>query len=110
MQGWLLPSLCTVRHAVDSAAGCGLRLVEDRDLSGFLVKPAHSRMGKPARPRMHRLAVRVMRGLPVPWLYWRSTTGSLALSACRQERLVQYHVLLFEKPGTAPDNPPGAPA
>ena len=59
---------------------------------------------------MRRLAVQVMRALPVPWPYWRSTTGSLALSACRKEELVQYHVLLFEKPGTRPGNPPGTQA
>ena len=105
-QGWLLPSLCTVRHAVLSAAECGVRLVEDRDLSAFLSRPssspraekaASSRMEKPAGSLMRRLAVQVMRALPVPWPYWRSTVGSLALSACRQERLVQYHLLLFEK-------------
>jgi cyclopropane fatty-acyl-phospholipid synthase-like methyltransferase len=98
-KGWLLPSLCTVRRADRSAAECGMRMVDDRDLSAFLARPASSRM-KPARPRMAgmaRLAVRVMRALPVPWPYWRSTVGSIALSACRQEKLVQYHVLTFEK-------------
>jgi len=105
--GWLLPSLCTVRRADHSAAQCGLRLVEDRDLSVFLSRPARSRMEKPARSRMGRLAVQAMRALPVPWPYWRSTVGSLALSACRAEGLVQYHVLLFEKPRTSPEKPPG---
>jgi cyclopropane fatty-acyl-phospholipid synthase-like methyltransferase len=97
-QGWLLPSLCTVERAVQCGAECGLRLVEDRDLSSFLSrKPASSRMGKPASSRMGWWAVRVMRALPVPWPYWRSTMGSLALEACRRARLVEYHVLVFEK-------------
>jgi SAM-dependent methyltransferase len=96
-KGWLLPSLCTVRQAVHCGAECGMRLVEDRDLSVFLSRPARSRMEKPARSRMGRLAVQVMRALPVPWPYWGSTVGSLALSACRQEGLIQYHVLLFER-------------
>ncbi len=95
-QGWLLPSLCTVRRAVQSAAACGLRLVEDRDLSGFLTKPAGSRM-KPAGSRMTWWTARIMRALPVPWPYWRSTVGSLALASCRREGLVEYRFLVFEK-------------
>jgi SAM-dependent methyltransferase len=104
--GWLLPSLCTVRQAVQSGAESGMRLVEDRNLSVFLSrpspmeKPARSRMEKPARSRMVWWAAQVMRALPVPWQYWRSTVGSLALAACRREGLVEYHFLLFEKQGT----------
>ena len=111
--GWLLPSLSTVHRTVDVGAGCGMRLVEDRDLSVFLSKPARSRMKparsrmKPASSRMTGWAAQVMRALPVPWQYWRSTVGSLALAACRREGLVEYHFLLFEKQGTAPRNPPG---
>jgi hypothetical protein len=63
-------------------------------------KPARSRMEKPARSRMVWWAAQVMRALPVPWQYWRSTVGSLALAACRREGLVEYHFLLFEKQGT----------
>jgi SAM-dependent methyltransferase len=99
--GWLLPSLSTVHRTVDVGAGFGMRLVEDRDLSVFL--------SKPARSRMTRWAAQVMRALPVPWQYWRSTGGSLALAACRREGLVEYHFLLFEKQGTAPANPPETP-
>ena len=88
-KGWLLSSLCTVPGAVHAAAGYGMRLVEDRDLSAYLSKPASS--------RMVWWAARVMRALPVPWPYWRSTVGSLALAACRQDRLVEYHFLVFER-------------
>jgi hypothetical protein len=83
-----------------------MRLVEDRNLSVFLSrsspvgKPARSRMEKPARSRMVWWAAQVMRALPVPWQYWRSTAGSLALAACRREGLVEYHFLLFEKQRT----------
>jgi cyclopropane fatty-acyl-phospholipid synthase-like methyltransferase len=89
-QGWLLPSLCTVRHAVRSGAAHGLRLMEDRNLSGFLSQSTLS-------PQIGWWAVRAMRALPVPWPYWRSSVGSLALSACRQAGLVEYHHLVFEK-------------
>jgi cyclopropane fatty-acyl-phospholipid synthase-like methyltransferase len=70
--GWLLPSLCTVEHAIRSGAESGMRLVEDRNLSGFLASSTLS-------PRMGGWAVRVMQALPVPWPYWRSSVGSLAL-------------------------------
>lgn len=89
-QGWLLPSLCTVGRAVRSGAACGMSLVEDRDLSLFL---SQSRLSA----RVVGGAVRVMRSLPVPWPYWRSSVGSLALEACRRAGLVEYHVLVFEK-------------
>jgi SAM-dependent methyltransferase len=90
-QGWLLPALCTVERAVQSAGDHGLPLVTDRNLSMHL-----SRM--PVSPCLVRGAVRVMRALPVPWPYWRSTEGSLALAACQPDRLIEYHCLVFEKP------------
>jgi len=89
-QGWLLPSLCTVGRAVQSGAECGMRLVEDRDLSLFLSQ-------SPLSSRVAGWAVRVMRALPVSWPYWRSTVGSIALEACRRAGLVEYHVLVFER-------------
>ena len=95
-RGWLLPSLCTVGRAVQSGSECGMRLVENRDLSAFLFQPASSRM-KPASSRMIWWTALVMRALPVPWPYWRSTVGSLALAACRREGLVEYRFLVFEK-------------
>jgi cyclopropane fatty-acyl-phospholipid synthase-like methyltransferase len=87
--GWVLFSLCTVDRAMESAKRCGLRLVEDRDLSAYT--PLF-----PLGPRVTRLAVTLMRALPVPWQYWRSTVGSLAQAACRQAGLVDYRILVFE--------------
>jgi hypothetical protein len=40
-----------------------------------------------------------VRAIPVPWSYWRSTAGSLALATCQKARLVEYHYLVFEKSG-----------
>jgi cyclopropane fatty-acyl-phospholipid synthase-like methyltransferase len=89
--GWVLSSLCTVDRALESAKECGLRLVEHRDLSPYT--PLF-RLG----PRVTRLAVTLMRALPVPWQYWRSTVGSMAQAACRQEGLLDYRILVFERP------------
>jgi cyclopropane fatty-acyl-phospholipid synthase-like methyltransferase len=88
--GWLLSSLCTVNRVVQVAGEFGLRLVEDRDLSGYLSQ-------LPLGVRMGQWAVSVMRALPVPWPYWRSSVGSLAQAACRRARLVDYRFLVFEK-------------
>jgi cyclopropane fatty-acyl-phospholipid synthase-like methyltransferase len=89
-QGWLLSSLCTADRAVQAARDCGLCLVEDRDLSGYLSQ-------LPLGARMGRWAVSVMRALPVPWPYWRSSVGSLAQAVCRRAGLVDYRFLVFEK-------------
>jgi cyclopropane fatty-acyl-phospholipid synthase-like methyltransferase len=88
--GWVLPSLCPAGRAVRVAAAHGLRLVEDRDLTGGLAAPA---LGGNAGGLM----VRTMRALPVPGQYWRSTIGSLALASCHRAGLVEYRFLLFEK-------------
>lgn len=88
--GWLLSSLCTAERAAQAAGERGLRLVEDRDLSRFLAP-------LPLGARAGRWAVRVMRALPVPWLYWRSSVGSLAQAACRRAGLIDYRFLVFEK-------------
>ena len=88
--GWLLSSLCTVGRAVQAAEDCGLRLVQDRDLSPFLSQ-------LPLGAGVVRRTVSVMRAIPVPWTYWRSSVGSLAQAACRRARLVEYHYLVFEK-------------
>jgi tocopherol O-methyltransferase len=87
---WLLPSLCSVRQAVQSAQACGLRIVEDRNLSEYL-SPF------PMNVRLGGWLVRVMRALPVPWPYWRSSVGSLALACCQRAGLVEYHYVVFEK-------------
>lgn len=89
-RGWVLSSLCTVARAVQSAQACGLRLVEDEDLSAFL---SPLRLGA----RTGRWAVRILSAIPAPWPYWRSTVGSLALAACHRAGLVAYHFLVFEK-------------
>lgn len=89
-QGWILPSLCPVGRAVQAAAEYGIRLVEDRNLSACLHQTRLS-------IRLGWWAVRVMRAIPVPWLYWRSSVGSLALSMSQRAGLIEYHFLVFEK-------------
>ena len=89
-RGWVLSSLCTAGRAAHAAAESGLRLVEDRDLSPFL---SSLPLGAPLTAFLSL----VVGALPVPWSYWRSTAGSLALAACQKAGLVQYHYLVFEK-------------
>jgi SAM-dependent methyltransferase len=88
--GWLLPSLCTVNRATQSAAACGVPLVDDRNLSSCL-------SDIPLGARLGTWLVSVMRAIPVPWAYWRSSVGSLALACCQQQGLVEYHFMVFEK-------------
>jgi SAM-dependent methyltransferase len=87
---WLLPSLCVVGDAARAAAACGMRLVDDRNLSSCL-------SGIPLGARLGAWLVSVMRAIPVPWAYWRSSVGSLALACCQQKGLVEYHFMVFEK-------------
>ena len=89
-EGWILPSLCSARHAAAAAARHGFHLAQDRDLSPHLSLSTFN-------PALGRWAVRLMRALPVPSSYWRSSTGSLALSLCRREGLSEYRYLVFEK-------------
>ena len=89
-EGWILPALSSVRTAAASAAGAGFHLVEDTDLSPHLSLPSW-------HPGFGRWGVRLMRALPLPWSYWQSTSGSLALSMCQREGLTGYHYLVFEK-------------
>ena len=90
--GWILSSLCTVDRAARSAADAGLRLVDNRDLSPFLSQ-------LPLAPPVLRALALLFAALPVPWSYWRSTAGSLALASCQTDGLVQYRCLVFEKAG-----------
>jgi SAM-dependent methyltransferase len=88
--GWILPSLCPVARAARSARDNGLRLIDDRDLSGSLASG-------PLGARLGRWMAFLTRAVPVPGQYWRSTVGSLALASCQAEGLVGYHCLVFEK-------------
>jgi cyclopropane fatty-acyl-phospholipid synthase-like methyltransferase len=90
-RGWLLPSLCTFEQAVQAAQVCGLRMVEERSLGQFLAT-------LPLNVRLGGFMVRVMDALPVPWPYWRSSVGSLALACCQRAGLVDYRYAVFEKP------------
>ena len=79
-KGWILSSLCTVGRAAGTAAASGLRLVEDRNLSPCL---SPLPVSAPVIASLSLLAG----ALPVPWSYWRSTAGSLALAACQKAQL-----------------------
>jgi len=86
--GWLLPSLCPVGRAVRAAAARGLRLIEDRDLSGSLAP-------SPVVARMGGWMAHTMRAIPVPGQYWRSTAGSLARASCQRAGLVECQAQAF---------------
>ena len=90
-RGWVLSALCPVSRAAQASAGCGLRLVEDRNLSARLAM-------LPMSFGVISLLALLVHAVPLPWSYWRSTGGSLALAACQKARLVEYHYLVFEKP------------
>jgi cyclopropane fatty-acyl-phospholipid synthase-like methyltransferase len=89
-EGWILSSLGPSVSAARAAARHGFRLSENSDLSPHLLPaPSHSLLG--------RWTVQLMRALPVPSFYWKSTIGSLALSLCQREGLTEYRYLVFEK-------------
>lgn len=88
--GWHAPGLSSVAQTIDMAARHGFSCVSDRDLTPDL------RLLNWNRRLIHAL-IRLGRAAWLPWAYWRSTVGSLALQQCLKAGLVTYRFLVFER-------------
>jgi hypothetical protein len=88
--GWHAPGLASVTQVTEIAARHGFARVSDRDLTPDLrLLNWNSRL-------IHFL-IRLGRAAWLPWAYWRSTVGSLALQQCLKAGLVTYRFLVFER-------------
>ena len=92
--GWRISSLLTVDEIGRHAAGAGLTLVGDDDLTPYLALN---------RPRDHvvRLLVAATRPLPLRGEYWWSLAGGDALRHCLATGLFGYRLLLFRRSAEA---------
>ena len=88
--GWHAATLVSVTEAAALAAEHGLTLVEDLDLS------SRQRLGRP-RDRLVRAAQPVLRRLRRQSVWAESLVGGDALQRCHQARLLEYHLLRFQK-------------
>jgi len=88
--GWRAPGLCAVTQAMEMAGRHGFALVSDRDLT-----PALRLLNWDSR-LVHAL-IRLGRAAWLPWAYWRSTVGSLALQHCLKAGVVTYRFVVFER-------------
>ena len=88
--GWRAPGLLSVARAVELAELNGFGLVNHLNLTPHL-KLLNWKDGV-----AHAL-VRLGRALWMPWAYWHSTVGSLALQQCLKTSLVEYRFLTFER-------------
>lgn len=87
-QGWRVESILTLSRVEEMAQSCGLRLVEQRDLTPDL--------------RLSRLPAWLARWLAVAGLkfsdpYWQSVAGGIALQQALKTGVVNYCFLVFEK-------------
>lgn len=87
-RGWRVESILTLSHAEEIAQGCGLRLVEQRDLTPDL------RLSQLPAWMAHWL-VTIGLGLNDP--YWQSVAGGIALQQALKTGVVTYRFLVFEK-------------
>ncbi|MEU7867738.1 methyltransferase domain-containing protein [Dactylosporangium sp. NPDC049140] len=87
--GWRVGSLLTVEQVRAAAAGHGLELVADVDLTPHL---------ELRRPRDRFIAALVAAGRPLPLSgeYWMMLSGGDALQWCLLNGLLNYRVLTFE--------------
>ncbi len=88
--GWHAPGLSSVTQVAQMAARHGFSRVGERDLT-----PALRLLNWDSR-LIHAL-IRLGRAIWLPWAYWRSTVGSLALQQCLRAGLVTYRFLIFER-------------
>lgn len=89
--GWHVPGLRTQRSVVAAAAQAGLRLVEARPLTPYLQLVTLPTF-------LTQLIVRWARRVPLDWRFTQSNVGSLALQHCLDAGLVEYQMLVFERP------------
>lgn len=88
--GWHAPGLSSVTQATEMAGRHGFSRVGERDLTPDLrLLNWNSRL-------THAL-IRLGRAAWLPWAYWRSSVGSLALQQCLKAGLVTYRFLIFER-------------
>ena len=92
--GWRISSLLTVDEIGRHAAGAGLTLVGDDDLTPYLA------LHRP-RDRVVRLLVAATRPLPLRGEYWWSLAGGDALRHCLATGLFGYRLLLFRRSAEA---------
>lgn len=89
-RGWHASSLCTPGDADGAAAGSGLDLVSDRDLTPFL------ELDRP-RDRMIRVAVAAGSALGLEAPGFRALLGGNALRQCLKRGLVTYRFRVWRK-------------
>jgi SAM-dependent methyltransferase len=87
-RGWQVASILSVSQVIDLAQGCGLRLVEQRDL-----KP-HLKLSWLPPWLARRL---VYAGLGQSHPYWQSVAGGMALQQALKTGIVTYRFIVFEK-------------
>lgn len=88
--GWRAPGLRAPVEITDMAARHGLARLDDRDLTPQL------RLLNWNSQLVHAL-IWLGRAVWLPWAYWRSAVGSLALQHCLKAGLVTYRFLVFER-------------
>ncbi len=88
--GWHAPGLSSVTQVTQMAGRHGFSVVSDRDLT-----PDLRLLNWPSR-LMHAL-IGLGSAAWLPWAYWRSTVGSLALQQCLKAGLVTYRFVVFER-------------
>lgn len=87
-KGWHAPGILSPTQVEDLARGCGLCLVEQRNLTPYL--------------RLSRLPAWIARrlvraGLQLGDPYWQSVAGGIALQQALKTGIVAYRFLVFEK-------------
>jgi SAM-dependent methyltransferase len=87
-RGWRAASIIPVSQALDLARGCGLRLVERRDLT------PHLRLSRLPSGLSRRI---VSTGLRQRHPYWQSVAGGMALQQALKAGIVAYQFVVFEK-------------
>jgi tocopherol O-methyltransferase len=89
-RGWRVGSLLTVDQARELAGPCGLRLVDNRDLTCYLEL-------RRVRDRWISALVAAARPLRLRNEWWHALLGGNALQRALQSGLLQYRLLRFER-------------
>jgi SAM-dependent methyltransferase len=90
--GWHIPGLVTLSGVVDLASAHGLHLVRQRNLTPHLRLRALPGL-------LARMVLALGSRIPVRHAFLASMLGSLALQQCLKLSVIQYHFLVFDKPG-----------
>jgi hypothetical protein len=96
MEGWRLPTLCTVGECVRSAEPCGLRLVKEVDLTELI------RLGR-SRDRLIAFMSPLFDKLGLTRLpFFGNMVGGNALQIGLRDGFLRYHLVLFRKEALSP--------